>query len=87
MAKNLDISKWNWRAHAYEPYQPNEDWNVVLYSDNMDLAINCTACGKNMTYGQGFTSRELHNSLGLGYPVCETDYEEERAREQAEGRP
>lgn len=82
----IDIRKWNWRAHEYEPYQPDPSWNIVLYSPDMDLSINCTSCGTPMTYGQGYTSRELHTSVGLGYPVCEICYEEERNREKAEGK-
>lgn len=72
-----DIGKWNYETHEYDPYFPDPKWVIVLYSPDMELPINCTSCGKRMTYGQGYTSQEIHNSFGMGYPVCDTCYEVE----------
>jgi hypothetical protein len=76
------IGRWNWATHQYDPYTPNPTWNLVLYTEDMDLAINCANCGKTMTYGEGLTSREIHNATGFGYPVCSSCYEDEFKRER-----
>lgn len=78
----IDIRRWNYQKHEYEPYEPREGMKIVLYSSDMNEKINCTSCGVDMTYGDGYTSRELHNSVGLGYPVCEYCYEKERETEE-----
>lgn len=80
--KEGTIGRWNYETKVYDPYTIDPSWNVVLYTQDMDLAINCASCGKAMTYGQGYTSRELHTQVGMGYPVCEDCYEEEYEREK-----
>lgn len=82
----VDIRKWNYETHEYDPYTPPKGWAPVLVTDNMDLPIKCAACGKDMTFGVGYTSRELHTTVGFGYPVCEDCYEEERKRDEADRR-
>lgn len=80
------IQRWNYETHEYDPFNPPSGRNIVLYTDDMDLPIDCTSCGKAMTFGEGFTSRELHNHMGLGYPVCSECYEVETKRQmQAKG--
>lgn len=74
------IQRWNYHTHDYEPYKPDPSWKIVLFTKDMEENINCTYCGLEMTYGQCFTSKELHTHVGLGYPVCEECYEEELAR-------
>lgn len=74
------IGRWNYQTHEYDPYIPPEGWKIVLYTTDMDEGINCTNCGKAMTYGDGLTSKELHNGLGLGYPVCQSCYDGEIKR-------
>jgi len=71
------LQKWNFNTSEYEPYTTPADKTIVLYTIDMDLLINCTSCFKDMTFGQGYTSRTLHNHFGLGYPVCEDCYEQE----------
>jgi hypothetical protein len=80
---NIDIQKWNYKTHQYDPYEVPENVTLVIYSIDMDLPINCAACFKPMTYGVGYTSRTLHNHVGFGYPVCEEDYEKEVEAEKA----
>lgn len=85
MNAGLAIGRWNYTTKAYDPYPIDPTWKIRLYSEDMGEQINCTNCGGDMTYGEGFTSRELHNAVGLGYPVCESCYEIERKREMKEG--
>ena len=42
--------------------------------------MNCPHCGKELPYGETYTSKEIHNWVGLGYGVCEECYEEEWKR-------
>ena len=79
----IDIAKWNYKNKEYDPYTPDPKWRIVLVTNDMDLPISCASCGKDMTFGEGYTSRELHTKVGFGYPVCEDCYEDERTRELA----
>lgn len=63
--------KYNLETSTYEEYTVPEDWNVCMYSDDMNELINCANCGADITYGDGFTSRFIHNRTGFGYCVCE----------------
>jgi len=76
------LGKWDFEAHEYVKHDVPENMTIVLYSTNMDLPINCSNCFKNMTFGDGYTSRTIHNPTGFGFPVCEDCYEEEVAQEK-----
>lgn len=76
------IRKYNPGKHVYEPYEIPADKTIVLYTEDMNLKINCTNCFKDMVFGDGYTSKELHNPFGLGFPVCESCYEDEIKRDQ-----
>jgi len=78
---NPDIKQWDYKTHEYKDYKLPNPGNYVLYTEDMTLPINCASCGKHMVFGDGYTSRELHNHVGFGYPVCEDCYEAERERE------
>jgi hypothetical protein len=36
----------------------------------MDEPCNCALCGREMTYGEGYTSLQVHTPTGFGYTVC-----------------
>lgn len=76
------VGKWNYETHDYEPYVIPDDWYSPLYSDDMDEIVNCSSCGRKITFGECYTSREIQNGIGFGYPVCEKCYEEEWERER-----
>lgn len=65
----MDIQKWNSKTRKYEEYRP--DWDVTLYSEDMDIIVNCAGCGQKLKFGDTCTSQQIHNEMGLGYPVCE----------------
>lgn len=77
------MQKWDFDKHEYLPFEVPDDRIVVLYTEDMDLPIDCTNCGKHMTYGKGLTSRTIHNHFGLGYPVCQDCYDKEWELEKA----
>lgn len=76
------LRKWNFKTHEYEPFESPAK-NVCLYSADLDAEVDCANCGKNMTYGQGLTSRTIHERMGFGYPVCDPCYEKEWEDERA----
>ena len=71
------MKKWNFEKQIYEPYRIPNNWNTPIYTSDMGEAINCAQCGKLITYGEAYTSRQIHNGLGLGYPVCEDCHNDE----------
>lgn len=73
----MKANKWNYQTHKYEP---TEIADTVLYTENMSLIVHCAQCGKEIMYGDGYTSMEIHTSLGLGYPVCEDCHAQELER-------
>ena len=68
------IKKWNDAEQHYDPYIVPDDWKLPLYADNMDEPINCVNCGKEMTFGDGYTSRRYHSDKGFGYYECAKCY-------------
>lgn len=75
------LNHWNYDKQTYEPYDVPDNWNVKSYSFDMNEIINCPHCGKEVTYGSCYTSREIHTPNGFGYAVCENCYDAERTRE------
>lgn len=74
------LEKWNYDKHKYEPYNVPDEWNVKTYSDNMNEIVNCPHCGKEVIFGDTYTSHEIHTKIGLGYLVCEECYEKENEK-------
>ena len=75
--------KWNYRKHDYEPYVIPDSWHCPLVAADMTEIINCAECGKQLTFGDGYTSRVIHNTFGMGHYVCEGCMEKEWAAENA----
>lgn len=78
------MKRWNPKKRKYEEYNIPSTWHTPLYSENMDEIVNCARCGSQLAYGNCYTSKQIHNEFGLGYPVCEKCYEKE-LREEIEG--
>jgi hypothetical protein len=66
-----NIYRWSNDTKKYYKYFPPEEWTIVLFTDNMELKINCCNCGKEIRFGAAYTSQEYHTKSGMGYPVCE----------------
>lgn len=64
------VKKFNEMTKEYEYYNIPDDWYCPLYLNDMDAEINCARCGKKILFGDGYTSRQIHNSHGLGYSIC-----------------
>ena len=76
----MEINKWNYKKHIYEKCMIPEGWNCKTYSSNMDEIVNCPHCGKELSFGETYTSMEFHTEMGFGYGVCEECYSHEKER-------
>ena len=54
----------------------SDEDNYVIDADLYEI-INCADCGKQITYGDCYTSLTIHTNTGMGYPVCEKCYKKE----------
>ena len=66
----------------YDPYWVPNSWNVRTYSDNMREIVRCPHCGKQLAFGDAYTSLEIHTVFGFGYAVCGGCYEKEVKRKR-----
>lgn len=81
------LQKWNYEKHEYEPYKVPDEWKCKVYTDNMDELVNCPHCGKELRFGDTYTSLEIHTErTAFGFGVCTECYEKEwlRRREARE---
>lgn len=76
------MKRWNLKTQSYEPYSVPEDWFCPIYCNDMDEAVNCPNCGKKILFGDGYSSRFIHNDKGLGYSVCLKCHEQEIEKER-----
>lgn len=76
------LRKWNHKTHSYKEFKVPEDGVFQVYSDDLNQVVNCCQCFKKLLRGNAYTSKEVHNHIGLGYPVCEKCYMEEWKREK-----
>ena len=58
----------------------------ALANDDLEEIVNCAQCGKELKYGDCYTSLEIHTDMGMGFAVCEDCYEEEWQRRKKEDR-
>lgn len=77
---HLDIQRWNYQTHSYDPYYPPKNRPLIIYTADMNAKTHCANCDAAMTFGDGYTSLELHTSAGIGWPVCENCYNDELDR-------
>lgn len=77
------MQKWNFSTREYEPYSVPADWNCKTYSVDMDEIVNCPHCGRQVTFGECYTSRQIHTEHGMGFGVCEECYEKEWKAERS----
>ena len=79
------LKKWDPDRHCYDPYECPDDWRVSFYCVDMDEIVNCACCGKQICYGDGYTSREIYDQSGMfGMCICpdcnEAQWEREKER-------
>lgn len=79
---NPKIRKWNFETREYEAHEPGENAKIILYTPDMKTELSCTSCEKMVILGDCYTSRQYHNPVGLGFPVCGSCYNAESKLEQ-----
>ena len=72
--------KWNYETHKYDDYLVPSKYYLSTFEENMDEKVNCCQCLKEMRFGDGYTSMEVHTNMGFGYCVCEDCYDKEMER-------
>lgn len=76
----MKLRRWNYEKREYLEVEIPENYNIRLYCGDMEEIVNCPNCGKELKYGETYTSKEHHNSIGLCYGVCEDCHNEEWKR-------
>lgn len=72
--------KWHPKEHKYHEYELPAGSSA--FEKDMEKMIACAQCGKQMPYGLGYTSRQIHTPGGFGYLVCEQCYSKEWKEER-----
>ena len=70
----MRLRKWDERKRAYEPYDVPDEWHVTTIETDMATRVNCAQCGREITFGEAYTSLQVHSPIGFGYAVCEECY-------------
>ena len=69
------VLRWLPKKRKYKKYRLPV--GSCLYSDDMDKVVSCASCGKEIKYGDSYTSRQIHTEIGVGFAVCSECYEKE----------
>ena len=64
------LRKWSETKHIYEPYEVPDSWHVSTYETDMETPVNCCQCGRELTFGESYTSMQVQTEVGFGYAVC-----------------
>ena len=80
------IRKWNFEKHEYEDVENKYSAKLVIINNPSDLdeIIKCTNCGKEVTFGECWTSKQWQNDFGFGFPVCAECHQIERDLDNTE---
>ena len=73
------VRRYSYKTHCYEkPEELPKNWHTPLIADSMNEIINCACCGKELKFGNSFTSMIICDMSGaFGFPVCEECYQKE----------
>lgn len=74
------VLRWIPKKHKYKKYRL--PFGACLYSGDMDKVVSCASCGKEIKYGDSYTSRQIHTGFGIGFAVCSECYEKELKEEE-----
>jgi len=67
----LIISKWDFEKHEYEQVENPYASTITFDADDDQEEIQCANCGKRILRGESMVSKQWHDNIGFGYPVCE----------------
>ena len=77
------LRRWDEWREVYAPWLVPAERKVMIYSDDMDELCACARCGKSVTFGECYTSQQIHTHAGFGYAVCPECHELELAERAA----
>lgn len=72
--------KWDFARREYD--EADIPGTCSNYKDDFDELVTCPGCGKQVRFGDTFTSRLYHDRIGFGYGVCEKCHEGELLMER-----
>lgn len=74
-----DIKKmakiWDFKDKIYHDYELPE--KARYHCCDMNEKVQCASCGKEIRFGNGYTSLRIHTPIGYGYAVCHVCYRKE----------
>lgn len=76
----MKLQRFDRREHKYKEWEVPDEWKVRTKCEDLDEKINCAQCGKEIKFGDSYTSLEVHTWVGIGYSVCEKCYNKEWIR-------
>lgn len=68
------LRRWSEAARRYMPYVVPDEWHVSTYESEMSTVVNCAQCGREIPFGETYTSMQVQDPVGFGYGVCESCY-------------
>lgn len=78
-----EMVRWDPFLHRYFDYEPPvKNGNYTQWDDDMDMIIHCPQCGKQLRFGDGYTSKEIYEGTlkMFAFSVCTDCYNEELER-------
>lgn len=71
----MKAEQWNKKIGKYEPYKLPK--LASMYEKDMSMVIQCALCAEPILYGKSYSSRNIHNHIGLAYAVCYSCHQKE----------
>lgn len=68
----MNVGKWNYQAHEYDPYELPKDKNCSVFAGtDMEAPLDCASCGKTCKVSDMYSSQEIHAlPSGFAFNVC-----------------
>lgn len=64
------LRRWSESGRRYMPHVVPDWWHVSTYEADMSVPVNCCQCGRELPYGECYTSLQVQTLEGFGYAVC-----------------
>lgn len=74
------VGKWNYKIQDYDPHKIPDEWHCPVSCDDTDEIINCCQCGREIKFGESYTSKEIQDDYALGFRVCDKCHVDEWRR-------
>jgi len=64
------VNKWNFERREYEESNNEYAARIFFGIHGLQEEVRCANCGKRMPRGECMVSKQYHDDIGMGYPVC-----------------